>query len=188
VSGTQFSDGSSKEMIAIGRKKIAALAIAVVVAIAVTIAIVGWRGTRPSEQTIPADLADALTVRVTPLVEAKLSTDWSAGTDRQRVACAVRPFGTEPAAADTMTQVQTVYVRALCAAAGNGVRSETSLPMVVHLTPVVRIDAPTEVDAAAQVDRLFPQRLHAQVTSGQQAVGLEPALDARIREITGATR
>jgi hypothetical protein len=121
---------------------------------------------------------------VRPAVEEKMSKDWLAGrSGARRMACAVRPFGTDPASAETVAEVETAYVWALCetpAAEGSG----TSLPLAVHLKPAVRIEAPTDADYdTGRAYDMFPERLHDSV-GGDLPDGLEAELEERIQELS----
>jgi hypothetical protein len=135
------------------------------------------------EQHIPEALSNELAASVTPLIEKEMSLDWLRDAG-QPVACAVRPFGTEPVSADTFARVETVYVRALCGTVHAPVRTEGSLSVAVHLTPAVRIEMPSLARYAEEMQSIFPPRLRDEAHSGQHAGDLRPALEARIRALS----
>ncbi|HWS35386.1 MAG TPA: hypothetical protein VN408_21945 [Actinoplanes sp.] len=136
---------------------------------------------RTSGQTISAELAGELSERAVPIIEQKLTMDWFAGAAGQRMVCVARPLGTDPASAQTISAVETVYVWALCATTGTKVRSEMSKPMAVHLTGPGGVEAPTDGEShASQVERIFPERLHDVVLGDIRVEDLEAALEDRI--------
>jgi hypothetical protein len=119
---------------------------------------------------------------VTPLIEAKMTADWS--TRPARMACAVKPVGTTPADADTIAEVQAVYVWAGCEALTTE-GTATVLPIGVHLTPAVTFDIPTDADwGTGQVTSLFPEQFHDALLLGEHPAGLEAAMKERVRELS----
>ncbi|MEV6302442.1 hypothetical protein AB0M02_23715 [Actinoplanes sp. NPDC051861] len=134
-----------------------------------------WFVLRPGAEPIPAGQARDLAARVTPMIEQKLTAEWLGGAAGQRVACAVRPFGVEPREGEA----ETAYVWTLCATLGTEVRSESSVPMAVHLD-TGSIEAPSEGGYGEQIERIFPERLHDEATGTELVAGLDAVLEQRI--------
>ncbi|MET8153973.1 hypothetical protein ACIBSW_18835 [Actinoplanes sp. NPDC049668] len=143
-----------------------------------------WYVRDSGEQSLDAALGAELATLVRPAVEEKMSMDSAPnGSGARRMACAVRPFGTDPVSVDAIAEVETVYVWALCETPATE-RSGVSLPIVVHLTPAVGIEVPTDADYdTGRAYDLFPERLHGFVDGGLPD-GLEAVLEERIRELS----
>jgi hypothetical protein len=158
------------------------------VAVATTAATAFWWVRDPGGPAIDAPLAAELTTRVTPLVEEKISMDWLSGTTgARRMACAVRPVGTEPASASSVAEARTVYGWALCETQ-TAQAAGTRLPVAVHLTPVTWVEVPSDSDwSDGRIEKMFPQWLHDALLSGDMPAGpeaeLEAAVRARLREL-----
>ncbi|SDS77040.1 hypothetical protein [Actinoplanes derwentensis] len=151
-------------------------------AIAVVGAAVFWFTGRAALPSLDPRFEAELITKVTPLIEAKLTTDWS--TRPAEMACAVKPVGTIPADADTITQVQAVYVWASCETL-TAQRTAAVLPIGVHLAPVIGFDIPTDADwGTGHVTTLFPERFHDALLLGERPEGLETALKARVQELS----
>lgn len=88
-----------------------------------------------------------------------------------RLLCAAETFGTEPAGARQVEQVQVIYAQYLCAVVQKGTpwdfATRASGPAVITLTdpPVVRIARSGE-GYPDRVRALFPESLHAKALAG----------------------
>ncbi|MEU4625098.1 hypothetical protein AB0G04_34635 [Actinoplanes sp. NPDC023801] len=165
-------------------KRPAGARIAVATALAVT-AVAGsavWYLTRPDGPALEPRFAADLISHVTPLIESKMTADWS--TRPARMGCAVKPVGTTPADADTIAEVQAVYVWAGCQTL-TPEGTATILPIGVHLTPAVTFDIPTDADwGTGQVTSMFPEQFHDLLLQGEHPAGLEAAMKQRVRELS----
>jgi hypothetical protein len=183
--GRRQAGGSLIAATRVRKIQISLLGAAAVVAI---VAAAYWCVRDPGEPAIDATLAAELTIRVTPLVEEKISMDWLSGTTgARRMACAVRPVGTEPASATSVAEAQTVYGWALCETQ-TAQAAGTRLPVAVHLTPATWVEVPSDGDwSDGRIEKMFPQRLHDDLLSGEMPAGpeaeLEAAVQARLREL-----
>ncbi|MEV0898928.1 hypothetical protein [Actinoplanes sp. NPDC049802] len=160
-------------------RSVVAAAVAVT---ALTASAVWYAVTRTDEAVLDAALAARLDAHVTPLIERRMSEEW---TSRPHLmACAVRPVGVDPELATTFAEVTTVYVWASC----ETLMTEpggTVVPVAVHLGPPVRFDVPSDADwGTGRVTGMFPDRLHDALLTGEHPDGLPAELKARKRELS----
>ncbi|WP_306207237.1 hypothetical protein [Actinoplanes sp. RD1] len=151
----------------------AVVALTVVAATTVLLHTRLFSGGGPGE--VPAVLASEVSAQVTPLVEQHISAAWSG----DRIGCATRVFGVEPAAARTPADVRTAYVWAQCTTIGTGIDSGTVLPAAVRLGPAPSVDTPQDGSYAADVERIFPPRLR-DLAYGDTRPDLSAAVAARV--------
>jgi hypothetical protein len=153
------------------------LAVAAVVAVVVTV-VAG----QDQQQAGPLPAAEAarLVTVVVPLLEGGLPDARLGG----RLACAAKVLGTTPADAVTASAVTTAYVWTACASLGTPVRSELSMPAVVHLGATATVEAPDDAGYTANVRRLFPQRLQDAAFNGYRDADLNTAKEQRVRELS----
>ena len=133
---------------------------------------------RTTELQLPATEEAQLAATVLPLVESNLA---DAGSG-ERLACAVKVFGAEPADARTAETVTTAYVQTLCATLGTPVRTESKQPAVVRLGSPVQVEVPGTVAYADRVRSLFPERLQDSVSQAGD-LDLDADLEKRVEEL-----
>ncbi|WP_305783653.1 hypothetical protein [Symbioplanes lichenis] len=151
------------------------LAAAAVAGLAATAVVLSTRG--PAE--VPPALAATLATQVTPIVEQQLSADWSG----DRMGCATRVFGLDPAGARTPADVRVAYVWAQCSTIGTGIDSGLALPTAVHLVPAPTVETPEDGSYGADIERIFPSRVR-DLAYGDEKPDLTPAVAARVAVLT----
>lgn len=119
---------------------------------------------------LPRDLDEELTARVTVLLESAsqeehLHHGHHFEEDAGKIICAVEPFGVSPEDARSVTEVEWVYARHMCAITGPGTDWKTSVraagPLAVHFGHHAEVQVPMAGTGYPQrVRELIPERLH----------------------------
>lgn len=103
--------------------------------------------------------------------------------DDGMLACAVRVLGTDPPAVVEASRARSIFVWAQCATVGTAVRTESSLPVAVHLTDPPSAEVPGDGSLnAPDRQRIFPERLWDATAGDGSGYGLETRLHQRIDE------
>jgi hypothetical protein len=149
------------------------------------LAVVGvwvWLGTDDDPgPVLPAALRASLAVEARDTIETGVVP--TVASDSGRLACAVKLLGTEPAAVTEVAQVRTIYVWASCATLGTEVRTESSLPVALHLTdpPTAEVPGDGEINTSDK-KRIFPKRLWDEVIGDGDSQPLEAPMLQRVAE------
>ncbi|MEV4643203.1 hypothetical protein AB0J80_38295 [Actinoplanes sp. NPDC049548] len=127
---------------------------------------------------LPATEQAKLTATVLPIVESKLA-DTDSG---ERLACAIKILGTEPADARTADTVTTAYVQTLCATLDTAVRTESQQPAVVRLGTPAQVEVPGAAFYKERVQKLFPKRMQDAAFDAHN-INQDAELEMRVKEL-----